>query len=182
MNDKEKMNSWVMLAGVVLLGLAAVMTGMALAQDEPAAQPAEQPNAPKSQEDVLEQLLKNSSPEPIITSRFGSDEVTKPTVVAVDPKTRIPLQVREGDVVINRLGRLDADPASQAVFVYEADGKALDEPPLILLPCQNLELMERLAKATPQAKFLVTGEITVYHGKGYLLLRKVMLHRDMGQF
>ena len=166
-----------MFAG--LIGLTAVGLLRAQQHNAPSA-PA--PDTEQSQEDVLEQLLQDASPEPMIMSRFGSDEVREQAVQPVDPKTRVPLTVREGDVVINRLGRLDTDSAGNPLFVYEADGTALSEPPLILLPCQGLEQMERLNQKSPDARFAVTGEVTVYHGKGYLLIRRVMLFRDLGQF
>ena len=141
-----------------------------------------QPATSKSQEDVLKELLKDTLPKPLTSPEQGSDEVKTPPVKAVDPKAKIPFIVREGDVVINRLGRLDKDAKGSALFVYEADGSSLTEPPLILLPCQKLEQMEGWAKQKPDAKFAVTGEVMVYHNQGYLLLRKVMLYRDMGQF
>ena len=127
-------------------------------------------------------MLQDPTPKPITQAAQGSDQVTIPSVQPVDPQAKSPLVVREGDVVINRLGRFHADPKGSPLFVYEADGSALTEPPLILLPSRKLELMESLAKQRPGARFLVSGEITVYHGQGYLLLRKVMLESKMSQF
>ena len=166
-----------LLALVLAVGTGAVTILYAQQDSQPASSPSD-----KSQEQVLQELLKDPSPRPITQPAEGSDEVTIPPVQPVDPKAKTPLLVREGDVVINRLGRLNRDAKGSALFVYEADGTALTEPPLILLPSRKLELMEQLAKQRPDAKFIVTGEITVYHGQGYLLLRKVMLQRDMGQF
>ena len=162
---------------VLVIGLAVVGLLQAQQDSNSSSSPAD-----KSQEQVLEDLLKDPTPKPITQAVTGSDEVTIPSVLSVDPKATVPLVIREGDVVINRLGRFHADPKGSPLFAYEADGSALSEAPLILLPSRKLELMEQLAKQRPDAKFLVTGEITVYHGQGYLLLRKVMLHRDMGQF
>ena len=161
---------------VLAIGTGAVTILYAQQDSEPAPSPDQ-----KSQQEVLQELL-DPSPRPITRPAEGSDEVTIPSVQPVDPKAKTPLLVREGDVVINRLGRLHRDSKGSALFVYEADGTALSEPPLILLPSRKLELMEQLVKQRPDAKFIVTGEITVYHGHGYLLLRKVMLQRDMGQF
>ncbi|NIA07097.1 MAG: hypothetical protein GWP14_05600 [Actinobacteria bacterium] len=162
---------------VLVLVISLAVVGLLHAQDDSQSSPAD-----KSQEEVLQGLLKDPSPEPVTRPAAGSDEVTVPSVKPVDPKAKSPLIVREGDWVISRLGRFQQDSKGSPLFVYEADGTALTEPPLILLPSRKLELMEQLAKQRPEAKFLVTGEITAYHGKGYLLLRKVMLQRDMGQF
>ena len=141
-----------------------------------------EPASPKSQEQVLQDLLEEKSPGPMIITDNISDEVRVPSVEPVDPKTKPPLTVREGDVVINRMGRLVKDAKGTLLFVYESDAANLSEPPLILLPCMKLEQMELEVSKKPNAKFTVTGEVTVYRGKGYLLLRKAMLHRDLGQF
>ena len=171
-NEKGWRGAWLLaaVAAVCMVGAA----GYLWANDEPAGR--------QSQEDVLQELLKDSTAEPMIITREIPDEVSVPVVEPVDPKANTQLTVREGDPVINRQGRLGKDTKGTALFVYESDGAALNEPPLILLPCQKLEKMEQLAKKKPNAKFMVTGEITVYHGKGYLLLRKAMLYHDLGQF
>ena len=175
-SHKTRRLGW-LLAFSIIIGIGAAGLLQAQQDQQPSAPPTE-----KSQEEVLEGLLKDPLPKPLTIPAEGSDKVTIPAVKSVDPKAKKPLLVREGDPVINRMGRLHKDPKGTPFFVYEADGTALTEPPLILLPCQNLELMERWTKGKPDAKFLITGEIMVYHGKGYLLPRKVMLHRAMGQF
>ena len=162
--------------------LAAGAGGLLRANDEGAGQTGTEPETKKSQEQVLQDLLEESAPRPMIITPDISGEVSVPIVEPVDPKAKLPLTVREGDVVINRMGRLGKDTKGTLLFVYEADATDLSEPPLILLPCLKLEQMELLAAKKPNVKFMVTGEVTVYHGKGYLLLRKVMLHRDLGQF
>ncbi len=168
---------------VMVLVVAGLLTGGLLrANDEGAGQTGTEPETKKSQEQVLQELLEERSPGPMIITRDISDEVSVPIVEPVDPKAKLPLTVREGDWVINRMGRLGKDAKGTLLFVYEADATDLSEPPLILLPCLKLEQMELLAAKKPNVKFMVTGEVTVYHGKGYLLLRKVMLHRDLGQF
>lgn len=141
-----------------------------------------EPSPPKSQEQVLQDLLEEKSPGPMIITDEISNKVRVPSVEPVDPKAKLPLTVREGDPVINRMGRLVKDAKGTLLFVYESDATALNEPPLILLPCMKLEQMELVAAKRPNVKFTVTGEVTVYRGKGYLLLRKAMLHRDLGQF
>ncbi len=178
----NRKNTKVWRVSTVLL-LAALLTGGLLrANDEEAGQEPGKPAPKKSQEQVLQDLLEERSPRPMIITHEISNQVTVPIVEPVDPKAKLPLTVREGDWVINRMGRLGKDAKGTLLFVYEADATDLSEPPLILLPCRKLEQMELLVAKKPNVKFMVTGEVTVYHGKGYLLLRKVMLHRDMGQF
>lgn len=165
------------IATVLLILATSLLHAQGQEQDQPPPQPSQDP-----QEKVLQKLLKGSSSKPLIITPEALDQAIVEPVQPVDPKVKLPLPVREGDFVINRIGRLVTDAQGRALFAYEADAANLSEPPLILLPCQNLELMEKEAAEEPGAKFVVTGEITVYKGQAYLLLRKAMLERDMGQF
>ncbi|GAF89489.1 unnamed protein product, partial [marine sediment metagenome] len=180
-NKMSGKNKKLQRLGLVLV-IAGLLAGSLLrANDEGPGTEAAKPAPKKSQEQVLKDLLKQGTPGPMISPDI-SGEVTVPVVEPVDPKAKRPLLLRDGDLVSNRLGRLAKDAKGTLLFVYEADGAHLSEPPLILLPCLKLEQMELLVAKQPNAKFTITGEVTVYHGKGYLLLRKVMLHRDLGQF
>ncbi len=60
----------------------------------------------------------------------------------------------------------------------------LGEPPLRLLPCQLLErAMALSARPSPtRQRFRVSGPVTVYRGREYLLLRKLFIERDVRQF
>lgn len=62
---------------------------------------------------------------------------------------------------------------------YEADN-TLKEPPLLLLPCAKLERAEKEYELGARLK--ISGEITVYKGWRYLLVRKVLPDRYTGQF
>jgi hypothetical protein len=82
----------------------------------------------------------------------------------------------------------------------------LQEPPLRLLPCTELERATKAASGanapaankpasgvntaannmaagspTTTKKFRISGELSEYKGRRYLLLRKVQVERDMGQ-
>ena len=181
-NEKTWRVGWVLVLAVVL---AVGAGGLLRANDEAAGGQSDkgaEEETKKSQEEVLKELLEESSPGPMIITHDIPDQVSVPVVEAVDPKAKLPLAVREGAWLINRQGRLGKDAKGTLLFVYEADGKDLSEPPLILLPCQKLEQMEQLASKNPNAKFMVSGEVMVYRGRGYLLMRKVMPYNDMGQF
>jgi hypothetical protein len=83
----------------------------------------------------------------------------------------------EGHYISNRRGRL-VKRANYWLFIFESDGKALSDPPLKLLPNRWLEKMESDTTSSHQKIiFQVSGEITVYHGENYLLLRKVLIER-----
>lgn len=198
MNKKNK-KIWVLVMILIVAGLGAGGQLLRANDDEASGEGAKdqikkeevqegvkeedkEPSPPKTQEQILQELLEEKSPEPMIITNELSEEVTVQPVASVDPKTKRPLMVREGKMVINRMGRLGKGAKGAMLFVYESDATALNEPPLILLPCLKLEEMEQITAKKPHAKFTVSGEITVYHGKGYLLLRKVMANRDLGQF
>ena len=68
------------------------------------------------------------------------------------------------------------------VAAFEGDN-TLREAPVRLLPCALLERAEGAAGAVPLTgtRFRVSGEITTYKGRRYLLLRKLLPERDMGQ-
>jgi hypothetical protein len=85
--------------------------------------------------------------------------------------------LREGTYIIDRVGRIrkTAD-GLQAEFVFEADGKALRDPPVIVLPNLKLMAMESAAKsASRDLRFRITGMVTEYNGRNYLLLEKVVV-------
>ncbi len=110
-NDMNKKNEKTWRVGWVLV-LAALLAvgagGLLRADDEAAGEEGEKSaeEAKKSREEVLKGLLEESSPRPMIITHDIPDQVTVPVVEAVDPKEKLPLVVREGDWVINRLGRL----------------------------------------------------------------------------
>ena len=69
--------------------------------------------------------------------------------------------------------------------VFEADNNG-QEPPLRVLP--SVFLPGPPDGADPDSmvgttqRYWVSGEITEYRGRRYLLLRKALVRRDMGQF
>lgn len=83
----------------------------------------------------------------------------------------------EGFYISNRLGRL-VRGAGCWMFVFESQSKDSADSPVVILPNRWLEKMEAdvLSTAEPII-FKVSGEITVYHGRNYLLLRKVLVER-----
>ncbi len=85
----------------------------------------------------------------------------------------------EGHYIADRRGRLVSTSGDCWLFVFESDGKAMADPPIKLLPNRWLEKMESdLSASHDDVIFLVSGEITCYHGQNYLLLRKVLIERD----
>jgi hypothetical protein len=93
--------------------------------------------------------------------------------------TRTLAPILADEVVVDRRIRVAPEPDTgwrQAVFVGD---NTLREPPMRLLPCRLLEM----AEAAGSGQFWrVSGEVTRYKGRHYLLIRKLIRLRDMGQF
>ena len=68
------------------------------------------------------------------------------------------------------------------VAAFEGDN-TLREAPLRLLPCRFLERAENAVGNSKDTgvRFRVSGEVTTYKARRYLLLRKLLPERDMGQ-
>lgn len=75
-----------------------------------------------------------------------------------------------GTMVQWRHGWLVREPGGAWSFVFAADASGLGDPPMILLPCRMLEDLERHAmRSSPDQPLLVSGRVTRYHGRNYLL-------------
>jgi hypothetical protein len=66
----------------------------------------------------------------------------------------------------------------QKQLTLEADGAALQDPPLIALPNLKLTAMEGAAGDHYDTRFRVTGVLTEYRGRNYILLQKVVVMAD----
>jgi hypothetical protein len=134
----------------------------------------------------LRQVLMDSSrTEPILIGKMeGVSDSSKTSAprrsFTVGGTTRSDL--RENHMVINRVGRIAYDPDKRMwLFAFEADGQSLTEPPIALLPSQLLEIMENTLQETSRpAKFRLSGQVTRYQNKNYLLLRKLLIVLDRG--
>lgn len=89
---------------------------------------------------------------------------------------------RDGYMVVDRVGRIVFDPELQCwLFAFETDANSMAEPPVIIHPSRLLEVMENVVERSGRSSlFRVTGQVTKYQGKNYLLLRKMLLVYDMG--
>ncbi|MEM8782272.1 MAG: hypothetical protein AAGE65_05375 [Planctomycetota bacterium] len=110
-----------------------------------------------------------------------------PTVIGLPPGSDPPELYREGDFVVDRLGRLRTLPNGATAFVFvqqaspesgeeaDPDAAAVIEGPgaraMILQPCQRLETMLSAAEQQDDrdALFRLTGQVHVYRGVNYLL-------------
>jgi hypothetical protein len=77
---------------------------------------------------------------------------------------------REGEFVLDRLGGVRRSGDGSFVFLFHADADGLADPPMVILPCLQLERIEttlrRRGAATP---LLVSGTVHTYGGRAFLL-------------
>ena len=150
----------------------------------PATQPAE------AADDVMNRLLQTSrpatgpasgGPESLSGDRFsgGLNNAAGGGSASVAPDTPAQALVREGTYVIDRAGTVHpSDDQRGLEFVFAADGEqraAAVDPPMLLLPNLNLMAVESVIRSTPDRRFRVTGRVTEYRGRNYLLLQKVVV-------
>lgn len=153
------------LLGVLSIGL------MALAQNAPTTAPTTQATYDRllgSEPSVAETPLQ-PAPRKSVDASTGAGAVA-PGAPQLPTK-------REGTFIIDRIGRLSrtAD-AGNWEFVFDADGQAMQDPPLRVLP--NLKLMvmeEAIESGGTDLRFRVSGTLTEYRGRNYILMEKVVV-------
>jgi hypothetical protein len=106
----------------------------------------------------------------------------QPKIEPVAPNAPEVKEVTPGfeDLVKERVGRLVKDIRTGAeIIVFDGDGKRMLDQPMGLIPCKFLEVMEDASEfGMKPVKFKVSGQITPYRGKNFLLLRSVSIVRD----
>jgi hypothetical protein len=86
----------------------------------------------------------------------------------------------DGYLLVDRAGRMVHD-GEWWTFVFESDSPVYQEPPMKLLPNRMLERMiYETQGASGNIVFVVSGEVTDFHNENYLLLRKLLRQRDLG--
>ncbi len=129
-------------------------------------------------DDMLKQLLPPPRPkaqpiEPV------PDYKPEPKTDWLNPVAAKPLNppalIREGTYIIDRLGRLTRTTDGQPQFTFEADAAAMKDPPMTILANLKLMVMENAVKqAQHDLRFRITGVVTEYNGKNYILLEKMV--------
>jgi hypothetical protein len=159
------------------------------ATTQPAVVDSDEPEPPvePSATDILRELSKptDAPPRPVIPpTRPGP--VVRRTVVSPDalPANAVaPVSRRllpDGYRLVDRPGRLTRE-GEYYVYAFESRGRGEVEPPIRLLPNRLLEDMESFsAGGTKPVVFLVSGEVTEYHGVNYLLVQKLLTRPDVG--
>lgn len=86
--------------------------------------------------------------------------------------------LREGTFIASRRGRMTRSSDGQWTMVFDADRSGKAEPPMTLMPCLNLQAMEKLAERGGESlSFTVSGQVFVYKGRNHLLPTLYVVNR-----
>lgn len=164
------------------------------APDAATTQPAQDASdaAPATQQ-VMQQLLAQAqAPPPAAGGSLGSAAAapttadggltTNPAVQGTAPPTAPSKLLAEGQVILNRRGRIIRSPDGfHVLFAFEADSEDVSEAPLILLPCQIRQTMEDLVQERGDTLvFIASGQVYAYRGANYLLPTTMKVAIDRG--
>ena len=169
---------------VVIVMLAAAIAQAQTTRPAPVAAPAAtQTAAPAtrpanpSAEAMLRQMLQPQGqaaqpikPQPDLPP---ADDATS-GAASVAPQAPALRVMREGTLLLDRIGRLTpAADGKSFELTLESDGVALADPPLVLLPNRKLMQLEDQVKNSYQdQRVRVSGEVSEYRGRNYLLLQR----------
>ncbi|MFK7959559.1 MAG: hypothetical protein AB8G96_03465 [Phycisphaerales bacterium] len=90
----------------------------------------------------------------------------------------------EGTRIVDRRGKVRRTGGGGYLFVFDADGTgdAAGDPPMMMLPCRLLESLGRLgARPGDDAAVLISGEVSTYRGRNYLMPTVYRRPRDQTQ-
>lgn len=138
--------------------------------------------APVTAEDILREFQQERPvAEPLLPrDQQGERSVLEPLSdeSASSGGARLP----DGHILVDRTGRLLREGNWWVIaFIADNHPDAAPEPPMKLLPNRMLERMVRESEsAGATVEFVVSGEVTDFLGENYLLLRKLMRKRDLG--
>ncbi|MFH0983133.1 MAG: hypothetical protein V2A79_16560 [Planctomycetota bacterium] len=130
-----------------------------------------------SADEVLRAFQRDRPTRVPIAPSGGPDESTSPEASLAPATSR---RLPDGYFLVDRVGRVVKE-GEWYVFVYEGDNASHPEPPLKLLPNQLLErVVLESQNARNSAVFVVSGEVTEFQNENYLLLRKLLRRRNLG--
>lgn len=145
---------------------------------------ATQPSTQASPDRMLENLLHRAPAAPDTKAMSGPAIPSAPAPGAsAAPNPPTVTRLRDGQYLSQRTGRLVKDEKTgQWMFAFDSDGKEMKDPPMVILPNLYLQSMEQMTeKGTKSIRFNISGEVTEYQGKNFLIIRFVKTERDMNQ-
>ncbi|MBN1556026.1 MAG: hypothetical protein JXA11_14880 [Phycisphaerae bacterium] len=150
--------------------------------DSPTSQPTSQPAADTTGS-LITQMLRDR-PGRAVRIAPSPKRKAEENVESVAPAGRTPFSPGKRDLVVDRIIRVIREPDSQWWQARFESDNTLREPPLRILPGLRLEWIKQMMADSGKSDMLlrVSGDVTYYKGKRYLMLRKVLRQRDLDQF
>jgi hypothetical protein len=122
-------------------------------------------------------IVRPSSPGETVVERVKPEDLPPNAIVPVAPKL-----YPDGWRLVDRPGRLTRE-GDYYTFSFETRTEGSPDLPIRLLPNRLLEDMEiASAGGTKPVVFIVSGELTEYHGVNYLLVQKLLTRPNLGNF
>jgi hypothetical protein len=101
---------------------------------------------------------------------------------AVAPNAPTMPLLREGTFLVDRTGRLGRSVDGLPEYRFDSDGRALRDPPVLILANTKLMQMEEENKRSNRdLRFRITGVLTEYRGRNGVLIEKVVVIPDIVQ-
>jgi outer membrane biosynthesis protein TonB len=148
--------------------------------EKPAAKPDQTPAStakPAAPVNPADQIMKDL--EQSARNREGADPAATKTPRATTG-TEIPTAklLREGTFVTSKRGRMTRGSSGDWQINFDADAEGRIDPPMGLMPCMNLQAMEKLVeKGGDSVTFTISGQVFLYKGKNYLLPTMYIVNR-----
>lgn len=172
-----------------MLSMLLILTSTAMGQ--PPAAPASPAPAEPSPQDTIRDLERRATPPapatPPPAPAPAPAPATGPAPVPVVAPTGLPIAtttaggaklLREGTFLASRRGRLIRTSDGNWTFAFDADRSGKADPSMTLMPCLNLQAMERLVERGGESlSFTVSGQVFVYRGRNYLLPTLYVVNR-----
>ncbi|MBS3821140.1 MAG: hypothetical protein GVY16_08090 [Planctomycetes bacterium] len=137
-----------------------------------------------STDDLMDELFRDRPGRALPAPRRQPEDAASEAAESVSPAEPEPLPAGERDLVADRTVRIVRSEDGRWYEVRFVGDNTLREPPMRVLPNKLLSRAIGLMQAPGAAarKFRVTGEVFRYKGRRYVLLRRLLVERDMGQF
>jgi hypothetical protein len=189
MGATRRINGFVRLAALGAVAVVPVVIGARGAGGAGAG--GEQPGSdPADTIKKMEEQRKKENPTPAQPTPPAAPAATPPAAAPpsarppqgadaiVEPATTGTRLLRENTFITQRRGRMTRSMTSEWVFTMDSDGKGKSEPAMVLMPCMNLQNMEKTVdRAGEGTSFTVSGTVYVYKGRNYLLPSMYVVNR-----
>lgn len=151
------------------------------APDQPPAAPADEPS-PEQTEELLKTATDPNAPSIIPPDILQRMKPRQKTDFARMEKAVEEINFVQDTMIVNRTGRFIRRDGA-LVFVLDGFGQNISGRSFALLPCQTLEQTEaRIKRAFGRQRYRVSGIVTVFRGKPFLLLQGAVRTYTHGNF